>query len=68
MTYQEKSMHLNLFLYNMGHHEASWRHPDSPSDKFLDFTYYKQLAQKAEKAKMDAIFLADRLSITPQAN
>jgi N-acetyl-S-(2-succino)cysteine monooxygenase len=33
----------------------------------MDFTYYKQLARKAEQAKMDAIFLADRTSISSKA-
>ncbi|MEH7419414.1 LLM class flavin-dependent oxidoreductase [Neobacillus drentensis] len=67
MNNQTRTMHLNLFLYNLGHHEASWRHPESLTDQLMDFTYYKQLAQKAEKAKMDAIFLADRISTSPAA-
>ena len=67
MSSQIRTMHLNLFLYNLGHHEASWRHPESFIDQLMDFTYYKQLAQKAEKAKMDAIFLADRISTSPAA-
>ena len=24
-----RRMHLNLFIQSRGHHEASWRHPDS---------------------------------------
>src|SRR5205085_1329923 len=67
MSSQIRTMHLNLFLNNLGHHEASWRHPESFTDQLMDFTYYKQLAQKAEKAKMDAIFLADRISTSPAA-
>ncbi|MGG3470346.1 LLM class flavin-dependent oxidoreductase [Neobacillus pocheonensis] len=67
MSTQSQTMHLNLFLYNMGHHEASWRHPDSHSDQLMNFSYYRQLVQKAEKAKMDSIFLADRTSTSPNA-
>lgn len=62
-----RTMHLNLFLNNLGHHEASWRHPISDSQKMFEFTYYKQLAQKAERAKLDSLFLADRLSTSPHA-
>ncbi|MEH7098257.1 LLM class flavin-dependent oxidoreductase [Neobacillus vireti] len=67
MSNQGRTMHLNLFLYNMGHHEVSWRYPESLSHRLMDFTYYKQLAQKAEQAKMDSIFLADRISTSPKA-
>ncbi|GAA3100459.1 hypothetical protein GCM10010464_74910 [Pseudonocardia yunnanensis] len=24
-----RQLHLNLFIYPGGHHEAAWRHPDS---------------------------------------
>lgn len=67
MSNQGQTMHLNLFLYNQGHHEASWRHPDALPEKMMDFTYYKKLAQKAEMAKLDSIFLADRISTSPKA-
>jgi N-acetyl-S-(2-succino)cysteine monooxygenase len=64
---QDNFMHLNLFLYHMGHHEAAWRHLEASPEKMFDFTYYKELAQKAEMAKMDSIFLADRISTSPKA-
>ena len=67
MSNSRRTMHLNLFLNNMGHHEASWRHPEAQTKKLLDFPYYKQLVQKAETAKLDAIFLADRISTSPNA-
>lgn len=60
-------MHLNLFLNNMGHHESSWRHPSSESQKMFELSYFKQLAQKAENANLDSLFLADRLSTTPHS-
>ncbi len=63
----ERKMHLNLFLSSMGHHEASWRYPDSPTDQLMNFSYYKDLVQKAEQAKMDSVFLADRTSLSPQS-
>jgi alkanesulfonate monooxygenase SsuD/methylene tetrahydromethanopterin reductase-like flavin-dependent oxidoreductase (luciferase family) len=42
-----------------GRHVAAWRHPDVPADAGLDFSHYKHLAQIAEAAKFDALFIAD---------
>ena len=56
-------LHLNLFIYPDGHHEAAWRHPDSQTDRILDIDYYQELAQKAEAAKFDAVFFADGPSL-----
>lgn len=52
-------LHLNLFIYPGGHHEAAWRHPDTALDGVLDVRHYARLAQQAEAAKFDAVFLAD---------
>lgn len=53
------SMHLNLFIYPGGHHEAAWRHPDSDPASVLDIGFYQRLAQRAEEEKLDAVFFAD---------
>ena len=50
---------LGAFLYPSGHHIAAWRHPDSQADAGINFRHYVQLAQAAEAAKFDLIFLAD---------
>ncbi|MFG3757091.1 LLM class flavin-dependent oxidoreductase, partial [Klebsiella pneumoniae] len=50
---------LNLFIYPGGHHEAAWRYKDSAPERVLDITYYQELAQRAEAAKLDAVFFAD---------
>ncbi len=60
-----KQMHLNLFIYSRGHHEASWRHPASTPRPLTDIRYYIDCAQKAEAACFDSIFLADTLA-SPQ--
>jgi FMN-dependent oxidoreductase (nitrilotriacetate monooxygenase family) len=57
MTHRQ--LHLNLFIYPDGHHEAAWRHPESEPERVLDLEYYAELALKAERATFDAIFLAD---------
>lgn len=54
-----KQLHLNLFIYTCGHHRAAWRHPESPVERLGDVHYYEELAQAAERAKLDAIFFAD---------
>ncbi|GCE12781.1 hypothetical protein [Tengunoibacter tsumagoiensis] len=50
---------LGAFLQNSGHHVAAWRHPDVPVDASLNFAFYQGLAQTAERAKFDLVFLAD---------
>src|SRR4051794_41970570 len=58
-----RQLHLNLFFHSRGHHEASWRHPDSSPLKLTDIRYYQDLARRAEAAKFDSIFLADQLAL-----
>ncbi|MFB5761384.1 LLM class flavin-dependent oxidoreductase [Paenibacillus medicaginis] len=55
-----RQLHLNLFMLSTGHHEASWRHRDASPQLAADFRYYKRMAQLAEQAKMDSIFIAEK--------
>ncbi|KUY55216.1 LLM class flavin-dependent oxidoreductase [Burkholderia sp. RF2-non_BP3] len=59
MTTRTGHLHLGAFLYPTGHHIAAWRHPDSHADAGVDFRHYVRLAQAAEAAKFDLVFLAD---------
>ncbi|CAD6520838.1 Nitrilotriacetate monooxygenase component A [Paraburkholderia hiiakae] len=54
---------LGAFLMETGHHIAAWRHPDAHAGGGLDFAHYADLAQTAERAKFDAIFFADSVSV-----
>jgi FMN-dependent oxidoreductase (nitrilotriacetate monooxygenase family) len=56
-------MSLGAFLMETGHHIAAWRHPDTHAAGGLDFAHYAQLARIAERAKLDAIFFADSVSV-----
>jgi FMN-dependent oxidoreductase (nitrilotriacetate monooxygenase family) len=56
-------MHLNLFVYPAGHHEAAWRHHESAPERVLDIGYYQQLARRAERDAFDAVFFADGPSL-----
>jgi FMN-dependent oxidoreductase (nitrilotriacetate monooxygenase family) len=58
-----RQLHLNLFIHGRGHHEAAWRHPASSPLPLTDIRYYQDLAQRAEAALFDSIFLADQLAL-----
>src|SRR5438046_2808311 len=59
----KRQLHLNLFMHSRGHHEASWRHPDSSPLPLTDIRYSQDVAQRAETALFDSIFLADQLAL-----
>jgi FMN-dependent oxidoreductase (nitrilotriacetate monooxygenase family) len=59
----KRQLHLNLFIHSRGHHEAAWRHPASSPLALTDIRYYRDLAQRAEAAKFDSIFIADQLAL-----
>jgi FMN-dependent oxidoreductase (nitrilotriacetate monooxygenase family) len=63
MSNAGRQLTLNLFIYPGGHHEAAWRYKESEPERVLDIRYYQELAQKAEAAKFDAVFLADGPSL-----
>lgn len=64
----KKQFHINLFIYNRGHHEASWRHPGSSPRALTDIQHYVDCARKAEAACFDSIFLADTLAAPQDLN
>lgn len=43
-----------------------WRHPDSGVEKMGSIEYYIDLAKMAEKSKLDFLFRADYLYVSPQ--
>lgn len=51
--------HLNAFLMEAGHHEAAWRLPHSNPRADFDLRHWILLAQLAESATFDSLFLAD---------
>jgi FMN-dependent oxidoreductase (nitrilotriacetate monooxygenase family) len=54
-----KKMHLNAFLMSTGHHEASWRLPESDPLSTTDVAHFQNLAKIAERGTFDSLFLAD---------
>src|SRR5467141_3368823 len=59
----KRQLHLNLFIHSRGHHEASWRHRGSSLLPLTDIRYYQDMAQRAETALFDSLFLADQLAL-----
>ncbi|WP_122428609.1 LLM class flavin-dependent oxidoreductase [Pseudomonas viridiflava] len=62
MSTTARQMKLGAFLMATVHHVAAWRHPDVPANAGLDFKHYRHLAQVAEAAKFDALFVADSVA------
>jgi FMN-dependent oxidoreductase (nitrilotriacetate monooxygenase family) len=54
-----RQLHLNAFLFGAGHHQAAWRHPDSPLEQLGDIAHWERLARTAERGLFDAVFFAD---------
>jgi FMN-dependent oxidoreductase (nitrilotriacetate monooxygenase family) len=54
-----RSIHLNLFIHGVGHHEAAWRLPESNPLGNTDVAHFVNLARIAEAGKMDSVFFAD---------
>ena len=54
-----RQLHLNAFLMSTGHHEASWRLPESNPYANTQVEHYLNLARIAERGTFDSIFFAD---------
>ncbi|GID91131.1 LLM class flavin-dependent oxidoreductase [Amorphoplanes digitatis] len=59
MTRNPNRLHLNAFLMGVGHHEASWRLPESDPYAAWSVKHYQELARIAERGRLDSLFLAD---------
>jgi FMN-dependent oxidoreductase (nitrilotriacetate monooxygenase family) len=57
-----KKMALGLFVRPVGHHVASWRHPNSHVDAGINFKRFLEMAQTAERGRFDMLFSADTAS------
>ncbi|MFC5450398.1 LLM class flavin-dependent oxidoreductase [Paenibacillus aestuarii] len=64
---KNKQMHLGAFLFQVGHHIAAWRYPETDTSGLLSHEFYERFAQTAERGKFDMIFLADTLAVVNRA-
>ena len=60
----ERQMNLGVFAVGTGNHVAGWRHPGA-SQRGEDIATYVEIAQMAERAKLDLMFLADNVRCDP---
>ncbi|MGC2998060.1 LLM class flavin-dependent oxidoreductase [Streptomyces sp. G35A] len=58
-----RTLRLNAFLMNAGHHDAAWRHPRTQPERVTDLRYFQHLARTAERGLLDSVFLADGLAL-----
>ncbi|MEC5397799.1 LLM class flavin-dependent oxidoreductase [Uliginosibacterium sp. H1] len=58
-----RQIKLGAFVPATGHHVAAWRHPSANPNGGHDFAHYRRIAQAAEAAKFDAVFLADSAAV-----
>lgn len=63
MHQPKRQMKLGAFLPAPGHHVAAWRHPNACPDGGLNFGYYRDVVQTAERGKFDMVFLSDGVGI-----
>src|SRR5260370_2409912 len=63
MGAMKRQLHLTLFVLSRDHQERPSRHPASSPLALTDIRYYQDLAQRAEAALFDSIFLADQLAL-----
>lgn len=58
-----KQISLGLSMRYLGYHAAAWRHPSADPDAASKFSHYRYIAQTAEAAKLDMLFLADGIGL-----
>ena len=57
-------MILSAFFFNpQGDHRMSWRHPRAAGREVFDFDFYRGLAETAEAARIDTMFVADHVAM-----
>ncbi|MDR5760369.1 LLM class flavin-dependent oxidoreductase [Caballeronia sp. LZ035] len=61
-----RQLHLNINALHSGFVPSAWRLADADPAAFIDVNHYVRLAQIAERACLDAIFLADSAAIADQ--
>ncbi|MNI08213.1 Nitrilotriacetate monooxygenase component A [compost metagenome] len=67
MSEPNRRMILNLVLQNSGSHKGAWRHESAQLNEIHDIKQYQRIAQKAEAARIDSLFIPDGLSIEVKA-
>ncbi len=64
---RRRQLHLNLFMTPSGYHGGSWRLSDSGVEEIFTLEYLARITQQMERAKLDAVFIADFVTIGTNA-
>ncbi|MBD9659995.1 LLM class flavin-dependent oxidoreductase [Pantoea sp. PNT03] len=67
MSQTQRQLRLGAIIQGVSGNMSAWRHPDAVADASINIDYVLDLARKAEQAKIDFLFVADGLYITPQS-
>jgi FMN-dependent oxidoreductase (nitrilotriacetate monooxygenase family) len=58
-----RQLRLGAFMRPISIHTAAWRYPGAFPDANFNFQHLKRFAQKLERGKFDAFFMADHLAV-----
>ncbi|ACB96158.1 LLM class flavin-dependent oxidoreductase [Beijerinckia indica] len=61
----ERQLRINVNVITSGSHPGAWRAPEGHRFGFVDVDHYQQAARIAERGLLDAVFLADQVSMAP---
>jgi len=67
MSQTQRQLRLGAIIQGVSGNMSAWRHPDAVADASINVDYVIELARRAERAKIDFLFVADGLYITPQS-
>jgi FMN-dependent oxidoreductase (nitrilotriacetate monooxygenase family) len=60
---QPRQLKLGAFMRPASIHTGAWRYPGAFPDANFNFAHLKRFAQRLERAKFDAFFMADHLAV-----
>src|SRR5580692_4752361 len=59
----DRQLRLGAFMRPVGIHTGWWRYPGAFPDANFNFEHLKRFAQKLERGRFDAFFMADHLAV-----
>jgi alkanesulfonate monooxygenase len=58
-----RQLRLGLSMFRMGYHIAAWRHPSVHPDGSMQFDYFREITETAQRGLFDLVFMADELAV-----
>jgi len=63
-----RKLKFGFVLHGVGAGWGDWRHTEAVSDGSVNFGFYKEQAQLAERGRFEFLFVADSVHITPRSS